>query len=140
MARTSSKEKEKPTKTKAAAPASTPTAAAAPGAGAKLGTKQTCPKCATKFYDFCKEELVCPKCSAKLKASQLVHVPSVPRAEPKKPKNAEKVVTEALSQDDTAVEPGAAGADAFESVDDLGDDDTVVEEIDVDDDDQKSDY
>lgn len=135
MARTSSKEKEKPSKPKAAA--SAPTSVPQAG-GTKLGNKQTCPKCSTKFYDFCKEDLVCPKCSAKLKASQLVHVPNIPRAEPKKPKNAEKVVTEALSQDDTTAEAGTA--DAFESVDDLGDDDTVVEEIEVDDDGDKADY
>lgn len=136
MARTSSKEKEKEktSKTKAA-PAAGPVAAVTPGG--KLGNKRACPKCGTKFYDFCKEELNCPKCNAKLKASQLVTTPNIPRSEPKKSKAPEKVAIETLAKEDGASD---AVADAFESVDDLGDDEVVVEEIDVDDDDKKDDY
>ena len=28
----------------------------------ELGTKRTCPSCATRFYDLLKHPIVCPKC------------------------------------------------------------------------------
>ena len=31
---------------------------------AELGTKRTCPSCATRFYDLLKNPVVCPKCGA----------------------------------------------------------------------------
>lgn len=134
MAKASSKTKGKPSKQKV--PATAPVAAVSPGG--KLGLKRTCPKCSTKFYDFCKEELNCPKCNSKLKASQLVSVPNIPRAEPKKAKVPEKISPDALSPDESGPE---VASDAFESVDDLDDDDKVVEELGVDDDeDDKDDY
>jgi predicted nucleic acid-binding Zn-ribbon protein len=41
-----------------------------------LGTKHTCFKCGTKFYDFGKPEPVCPKCGAHQRDSPALKAPS----------------------------------------------------------------
>ncbi len=38
---------------------------------ASLGNKWACPKCATKFYDFMKEEGKCPKCGQLINFKEL---------------------------------------------------------------------
>ena len=99
-----------------------------------LGTKRSCPKCATKFYDFGKEELTCPKCASKFNVSDLSTLPRAV-AELKRPsKAAEKIVEDPL----LATDEPAAESDAIESVDDLADDGDGVEDIDVDEDEQES--
>lgn len=123
-AKKTSSTKEKPSKPKAKAaptPAATPTVVASP---ARLGTKRACPKCSTKFYDFEKEDLSCPKCSAKFKASDLVSAPLLPPSQPKKPKNVEKTTQEGLMQGEELV---ATDADAFESLEDLADEENDIE-------------
>ena len=60
-----------------------------------IGTKRSCPKCGTKFYDFAKPEPVCPKCEVKLDLNALSPIPRL-KAEPKKaPKPVEKEADEA---------------------------------------------
>src|SRR5476651_2593414 len=81
-----------------------------------LGTKRTCPKCTTKFYDFAKEEIICPKCAAKLDPEQLNPLARIPRAPKKavsKPVEEETPVAAAVGESD----------EVLESVDDLGDED-----------------
>ena len=92
-----------------------------------LGTKRSCPKCATKVYDFGKEDLSCPKCDTKFKASEVSGLKLDP---PKKPKK--ELPEEALMDAEDIVV--GDNAPAFESVEDLDDDeDEVVEDLDVDD-------
>jgi uncharacterized protein (TIGR02300 family) len=58
-----------------------------------LGTKHTCFKCGTKFYDMKKPEPICPKCGADQRESPALKAPSPserrPRARPPDPKPAE---------------------------------------------------
>jgi len=83
----------------------------------KLGTKRTCPSCSTKFYDFQKQPITCPKCHAKVEEG--AHAP-VLKAAPEKKEKPVKVGPEAgLLQDEenTAEEresPFDAGDDADE--------------------------
>ncbi len=39
---------------------------------AELGTKRTCPTCATRFYDLLKNPIVCPKCGANFVAASVL--------------------------------------------------------------------
>ena len=39
---------------------------------AELGTKRTCPSCATRFYDLLKNPIVCPKCGANFIAAPIL--------------------------------------------------------------------
>ena len=39
---------------------------------AELGTKRTCPSCATRFYDLLKSPAVCPKCGASFLAAAIL--------------------------------------------------------------------
>jgi hypothetical protein len=41
----------------------------------ELGTKHTCYKCGTKFYDFKKPEPLCPKCGADQRESPALKAP-----------------------------------------------------------------
>lgn len=95
-----------------------------------LGTKRACPKCATKFYDFNKPELNCPKCEAAIKVAELATMPKLP--EPKKAPKKELPEEALMESDDLVV--GEASSD-FESLEDLeDDDDDVVEDIAADED------
>ncbi len=77
-----------------------------------LGTKHTCFKCGTKFYDMKKPEPLCPKCGADQRDSPALKAPPPqerrPRARPPEPKT-EEVEVEALDDDaeldDEADEP-----------------------------------
>lgn len=111
-------------------PAPAPKAAAkpaAPTAPVTLGLKRSCPKCSTKFYDFAKSPILCPKCGAEVDPDALL--PKIPRKAEQKKKSADKVAEAVLAGED-----GAVDVDPIEAADDLGDDDVVVEEIVVDDD------
>ncbi len=58
-----------------------------------LGTKHTCFKCGTKFYDMKKPEPLCPKCGADQRESPALKAPAPqerrPRARPPEPKTEE---------------------------------------------------
>jgi len=89
-----------------------------------LGTKRACPKCSAKFYDFGKDELVCPKCGEEfdvetLAKSPILVVPSAPKKAPV------KVLDEEQEESTTSSE--------FESLDELEDSDEeeIVEDLDV---------
>lgn len=44
-------------------------------AGKDLGTKHSCFKCGTKFYDFKKPEPICPKCGADQRQNPVTKAP-----------------------------------------------------------------
>jgi uncharacterized protein (TIGR02300 family) len=107
---------------------------------AELGSKRTCPSCATRFYDLLKNPIVCPKCGVSFIAATLLPSKTeLPVAAPK-PRVVEEVEApadvELVSLEDVE-EPGAEDeAAAIEDVD-LGeeapaeegaDDDTFLEE------------
>jgi uncharacterized protein (TIGR02300 family) len=43
-----------------------------PVVNAELGTKRTCPNCATRFYDLLKDPITCPKCSTSFVAMAIL--------------------------------------------------------------------
>ena len=93
-----------------------------------LGTKRACPHCGTKFYDFNKDEISCPKCKTMLDLTDLSQPAKAP--EPKKPKVAKTIGEDPLveTEEIATEQPG----DAIESLDELDDDeDEVVEDLDV---------
>jgi uncharacterized protein (TIGR02300 family) len=68
-----------------------------------LGTKYTCFKCGTKFYDMKKPAPLCPKCGADQRESPALKAPPAaerrPRARPVEPKPAEVEVEPELEED-----------------------------------------
>lgn len=89
-----------------------------------LGIKRTCPKCATKFYDFTKKVVECPKCQLKIDLESLATL-KPPKRLPKPVKN--------IVKEDEAEEVVTVDTE-FEPLEDLEtDDDNAVEKI-VDDD------
>jgi uncharacterized protein (TIGR02300 family) len=72
-----------------------------------LGSKHTCFKCSTKFYDLKKSVAVCPKCGADQRESPALKAPSEKRSraakavEPVAPEvDEEAEVEEELDEDD----------------------------------------
>lgn len=111
----------KPAAKTAAAAKTAKTSSPVPTAGG-LGTKRQCPKCSSKFYDFSKPEIFCPKCGHEIDLSKLI--PVQPPAPPKPPPRKEIDPEVATSTDND-----------FESLENLGgDDDVTVEGITADDD------
>jgi len=104
--------------------------AAAP-APVSLGQKRTCLKCSTKFYDFEKDPIVCPKCHAKMTAEDFAT--AIPKSEPRR---REKPVQEVAKDEDSAAD--SSGSE-FESLEDLADSEEDVD-IDVDKDDEENNY
>jgi uncharacterized protein (TIGR02300 family) len=85
-----------------------------------LGIKRTCPSCSTKFYDFGKKKITCPKCKSEFDAETLEITHKLALVENKKSiKKTPPSEPETVSQETR--EGGEAGF--FESVDDLSDDD-----------------
>ena len=81
-----------------------------------LGTKHTCWKCSTKFYDLKKADPVCPKCGADPREAPVVKAPPAEkRSRAKAPVEPEAEVVEA---------PEVEGdLDAVEEVEEPDDDD-----------------
>lgn len=54
---------------------------------AELGTKRTCPSCATRFYDLLKNPIICPKCGVSFVAATLLpskgDLPPAPAPKPR---------------------------------------------------------
>jgi hypothetical protein len=69
-----------------------------------LGTKYTCFKCGTKFYDMKKPEPLCPKCGSDQRESPALKAPPPaerrPRARPVEPKPVAIEVEPDLEEDD----------------------------------------
>ena len=108
----------------------------------ELGTKRTCPNCATRFYDLLKDPITCPKCSTSFVAMQILpsktELPGMPPQPAPKPREVEgaddqetsevelvsleDVEAEEKADDETAgiedVDLGEDTADAAEDEDD----------------------
>ncbi len=111
-------------KTTQSAPAlarSTPTAVPT-----RLGTKRGCPKCGTKFYDFEKTEIHCPKCNTEIDVNANIPPPK-PAPEPRKKVSETDAAAEALSTDEVQLE---GGDNIMESVEDLADSEDDIQEVD----------
>ncbi|MFM8314113.1 MAG: TIGR02300 family protein [Deltaproteobacteria bacterium] len=101
-----------------------------------LGNKRACKKCQTKFYDFNKDEINCPKCGHKM--SQQDFLMGIPTKSETRKKSSEKVMTEGLMQSDEA---DSSPAEPFESDEDLSEDtEEVVEDIAVQDEGEENDF
>jgi len=101
-----------------------------------LGNKRTCRKCQTKFYDFNKEEMTCPKCQHQM--SQADFRSTLPTKSESRKKSSEKIVTEGLMQTE---ESDTSPAEPFEDSDDLAEDaDEVVGDLAVTDDEDENDF
>jgi uncharacterized protein (TIGR02300 family) len=85
---------------------------------ASLGTKRQCHKCATKFYDFEKPEVFCPKCNAKIDLDAI---------NPFKEKRARSVAKEVEEEVVAETEESTGAASGIESLEEL--DDAAEEEI-----------
>lgn len=89
----------------AKAPAKKVSTVSAEGNG--LGKKHTCYSCNTKFYDFGKEEKVCPKCGADQGSRPAMKI-KIPKSSPKLSEFDvvdEDVVAELGTEDDILLEP-----------------------------------
>jgi uncharacterized protein (TIGR02300 family) len=60
----------------------------------ELGTKRTCPSCATRFYDMLKNPIVCPKCGVTFIAATLLPSKGDMPPPPPKPREVVKEVEE----------------------------------------------
>jgi uncharacterized protein (TIGR02300 family) len=118
---------------------------------AELGTKRTCPNCATRFYDLLKDPITCPKCGTSFVAMSILpskadYPGAVPQAAPK-PRDVEagedaetgevelisldEAEAEEKADDETAgIEDVDLGEDAAETTTDDEDDTFLVEEED----------
>ncbi len=102
----------------------------------ELGAKRQCQSCATKFYDFNKDPILCPKCGTVFHVAPLARVAA--RAEEDEPE-VEKDEAEVVSL--TEVEESENKVEVIEidddvEIDDAGEaDDTFLEEEEGEDDD-----
>jgi uncharacterized protein (TIGR02300 family) len=116
----------------------------------ELGTKRTCPNCATRFYDLLKDPITCPKCATKFMAMSILpsktDLPGMPQQPVPKPREVEAaddvetgevelvsledVEAEEKADDETAgIEDVDLGEDAPDAAEDE-DDTFLVEEED----------
>lgn len=97
---------------------------------AELGTKRTCPSCATRFYDLLKNPIVCPKCGANFVAAAILPSKSdlPPSAIPQpKPREVESDDMEVADVELVSLEDAEAP--------DVADDETAgIEDVDLGDD------
>lgn len=82
-----------------------------------LGTKHTCFKCSTKFYDLKKPVAVCPKCGADQRESPALKAPPPSERKPRAAKPIEPLVDEADAADELDAELDEAEDDADDDVD-----------------------
>ena len=70
-----------------------------------LGTKHTCFKCSTKFYDLKKPVAICPKCGADQRQSPALKSPPPSERKSRAAKPVEPLVDEADALDEADEEP-----------------------------------
>ena len=90
------------------------------------GSKRTCQSCATVFYDFRRDPIVCPNCGATVEPEQPVK--SRRSRNGSKPKPAAKAAVVAEAEDDTAAEETD---DLLLDSDDEDADETASEDVDT---------
>ncbi len=102
-----------------------------------LGAKRHCQSCATKFYDFNKDPIVCPKCGTIFQITALSRAAS--RAVVEDESEVEKENLDTVSLEEVAATETAAETidveDEVEIDDDADADDTFLEEEEGEDDD-----
>ncbi|PPD46604.1 MAG: TIGR02300 family protein [Methylocystis sp.] len=101
----------------------------------EFGSKRQCQSCATKFYDFNKSPITCPKCGAIFQVAALSRAPA--RVE-EEDTEVEKESVDTVSLDEVEESENAAetiDVDEDVEIDDAADDDTFLEEEEGDDDD-----
>ncbi|MGB8932372.1 MAG: TIGR02300 family protein [Anaeromyxobacteraceae bacterium] len=88
--------------------------------GKELGTKHTCFKCGTKFYDFKKPEPLCPKCGADQRQSPALKAPASERRQRAAPKPVPDEVERTVDDEaeDAEVEDSEVEDDEDEADDD----------------------
>ena len=107
------------------------------------GSKRTCQSCATVFYDFQRDPIICPNCGATVEPEPVVK--SRRSRNDTKPKPAAKAAVVAEAEDDTAEEQNDLLLDSDdEEADETGGDevDTSLvdsDDIDIDDDEDDDD-
>ena len=106
----------------------------------ELGTKRTCQNCGTKFFDFSKDPITCPKCGATFQvaalSSRASRAPAAREDEEAETETGAEVVAleDADAIEDGKVAPAAVEDDADIIEDDAaGDDDTFLQEEEEDD-------
>lgn len=87
------------------------------------GTKRLCQSCATKFYDFGRSPIVCPKCGSQFDPESVLK--SRRRPPPKAPKAAKPAPAPAEEED---LELEEAEDEDLDLEDDSDDDDSVIED------------
>ena len=94
----------------------------------ELGAKRQCQSCATKFYDFNKDPILCPKCGAAFHVASLARVAHAPDEEAESEKDEAETVS--LSEVEEAENKADANAiDEDVEIDDSDEaDDTFLEE------------
>jgi uncharacterized protein (TIGR02300 family) len=116
---------------------------------AELGTKRTCPNCATRFYDLLKDPITCPKCATSFVAisvlpSKADYPGAVPQPAPKPhdPETSDDVdsgevelvsldeveAAEKADDETAGIEDVDLGEDVADTADDDEDDTFLVEE------------
>ena len=95
----------------------------APQVPASLGTKRQCPHCTTKFYDFARSEIRCPKCDKIVDPNATI---AYRRVEPKRA-NSSRLANQLEEDGDIVIEDNSP----LETSDDMDDTD-VSREIDLD--------
>jgi uncharacterized protein (TIGR02300 family) len=85
----------------------------------RLGEKRECLKCHTKFYDFERNPIICPKCYAEFEPEDF-QTKIVLKSDPKQARAAEKE-----EEPERELVVSDAGED-FESLEDLSDDESAV--------------
>lgn len=102
----------------------------------ELGVKRQCLECSAKFFDFNRDPVVCPKCAA------IVQTAPPPRSAARQQASAEDPDVEtggpeiiSLEEADGAEEKAVVVEDEVELEDDVGPDDSFLEEEEADADD-----
>ena len=72
-----------------------------------LGTKHTCFKCSTKFYDLKKPVALCPKCGADQRESPALKAPPAERRARPAPRKPEPEVEPLESEDEVPLDEDA---------------------------------
>ena len=106
----------------------------------ELGLKRQCMSCGAKFYDLNKDPAVCPKCGTLFQATALSRVaaPVAARAEDEDETELESVGPEMVSLDEVEADEADKDLPSDDDIDvgdDVGDEDTFLEDEEEGDDD-----
>ena len=92
------------------------------------GTKRVCQSCATKFYDFDRTPIVCPKCGAVFDPETLLKARRSRPTTASKPAKAAKPPAPAEAESEAEAEEDIEIGDDIEEIEDGDDEDAVLED------------